>query len=347
MPELETHERLGVLGFKDQHYNLTSSMSLLCDTQNPDDRKKMLKSFGNGLFKKENLREEGGSSVGGGGDIRALLIKKQILAEIIKTEGQVTLDFLTAYQGINFEPIASDEINYVALHYEYRNAFSIERLGPLPRVPLINGYQEIISIWVPMHAWESSASEKKRINKDIREKILGLFPASPKKKAVRMIPLCNGKYKMPFPYSNDSDVVYLQYSRGRAIKNCDTIDGQQSMSITTPGLPEEATPFEPGKYYYDCRWKLGKGEYRQLVSIGAGRSNIYSFNVDLEEKLSAWANILFDEMGDAKRAQMFFVREGEDLTKSKRLQKDLKSASDSISMSYKGQNLSFNCKRRN
>lgn len=348
MPDLELHEALGALGYEDQQYNLSSGLRLLLDAENPEDRKKILKSFSKGLFKEENLRIEGGSSVGGGGDIRALLIKKEVLADIIKEEGQVTLDFLTAYPGINFEPIASNQVNYVALHYEFRNAGSIKAMGPMPRVAITNGYQELISVYVPMHAWEKSAAEKKRIQKEIREKIVGLFPASPKRKAVRLLPICNGTQKMRFPHSNDSDVVYLQYNRGSALKNCFGFEDQTAIIVTTPALPEDAYPLEPGYYHYACTFTLGKLSNRQLIKIAppSEGGHVQGLSIALDDGDSVHAMTRFNTDGKADWAMISLSKEGQAFGKALRVKKDLTVNDSSISIPYKKQSLSFSCKRR-
>jgi hypothetical protein len=267
LADLELHEALGALGYDDRHYSLSSSLHLLLEAD-PATQNKLLDLYGASFFKKENLmnrRDDGGSSVGGGGDITTLLIKNLVLADILKTKN-VGLDFLQAYPAIDFEPILSSEVDYIALNYKFRSQEAIANAGPLPGVLPQKNYQELLSVYVPLPLWEKGPEMRQRIIQDIKKKILTLLPGG-----------------QVWDWFADRDALYIKKVRESMISGKNEMS-QYANESTAPSLPESAQPPLPGQIYFECTYTQGQGHYTYLVHAPFGRSQLQSTSIGLSDK---------------------------------------------------------------
>ena len=343
-PDLELHEALGALGYEDNQYALSTSLRVILETKSSAERQILLKNFGKTIFTEDNMkiRLDGGSSVGGGGDIRTLLIKNQVLSEILNSSRKVSVEFYVSYPLINFEPIAKTDVDYVALNYKYRKTTVTTSGGALARVPIRNGYQELITVYVPMTRWQKP-DQRPALITEIKGKILGLFPADAAATATVRLAICEKAQTMLFPATDDSSVRAVQTVRGGLLKGCDGL-GDFWNEVWAPRLPEEAVPPAAGFYYYQCSFTMGTANKTQAIAIHENNPVRQMLQVDLTDTTRAVSISEFDGKGGIGR--MYFVFFVNDKMGKPTAIKNISSLKDAfITTDFEGETLRFGCVR--
>lgn len=222
---LKLHEALGVLGYNDEKYALSASIQILLNVDGDDLPKLLQQQYGKTYFKKDSLFQTGGSSVGGGGDGEALVLKMEILDEILLTETYVDRQFLLDYPQVVFEPIGdkkSDKFNGI-FEYKIKVINNAANYGMIEGVRRDRFFQEAITIYYP--EMDRSTPEGKSLfeytKAKVKEMILGIYPLNEAEGTVSMTP------KECLAGSNKSDIKY----RKTESKNLMAIQLIRSMTI--------------------------------------------------------------------------------------------------------------------
>jgi hypothetical protein len=345
LADLELHEALGTLGYEDNQYALSTSLRVLAETESAETREKLKKTLEKGVFSEKNLRNQhdGGSSVGGGGDIRALIIKNQVLAEILKENRKVSMDFLTNYPLINFEAIYSDQMDYVSLQYAYRSHAALANVGSMNRVPFSkDGTQELFTVFVPVAYWSKGAKQRKILMKELKRKVTGLFPVSDKPK-MRTFKICQGSQKVTVPASRDQEVVNIQAVRAGYKTGCDRA-AEFASSFTTPGLPDGVLVPEPGSFYFDCSFVKGAARRDETVRVSASTPrHAQMIDVKLTPEIRLMAIPIF--AGSRLESILLRLEKGDEVIEKK--EKTITSPNDTTtSIIFQGEKIVFGCVRR-
>lgn len=344
LPDLELHEALGALGYEDNSYVLSSALRTLLDVKEPQKRQQLLREYGQDLFSKPSLkiRTEGGSGVGGGGDIRALVIKHQVLSSLLRTHPRISSDFLVIYPQINFEPVYAASLDYVSLQYKYQSLKGVQSGQVFPRVPLKNGRQEQFTVYIPVAFWDKKES-RPALLEEVKRKILGLFAVEAKTAGAITLSLCQGTKQMNFPSTQDHSVLTIQKIRGEMNLGCDPTQ-DFATTVWAPSLPDDAMPPVAGSLYYTCQYVGPAGQINLRFGVaaqGQGLLKIHHAEVGPQADLQALTQ--FD--GNGNLIRMFFLL-NEDGKSTRTPFREVKSMKDaSIDYDYKGAKINFNCKR--
>lgn len=286
---------------------------------------------------------DGGSSVGGGGDIRTLLVKHQVLANILKTSKNISVEFLTMYPQIGFEPIYDKSVDYVPLRYDHRPQAALKKMGPRPRVSIKNGAQELITIYVPVQYWDRKDT-RPALLAEIKKKVVGLFPVNQKSGAAQAIPICDKTQTMYFPATDDSQVIAVQKVRGGLIRGCDSMKDYDT-TFWAPGLPAEAMPAVAGFRYALCTFGTAQNAEERKFGLPDGQSISQHFSGQLSEtsRLSALAQ--FD--GKGVLYQMLFMVYKDQNGKPEFIKKQITSMKDAfITYNYNGLEIKLSCRNK-
>lgn len=175
-PQLELHEVMGALKINDHNYSASTALELIRNAKDAVQRDKLIKNLSSGVLNQRNLQTRGGgTSVSGGGDVNALVLKRLVYQSIL-AETQPSLDFLTNYPDIAFEPDYNPKQQIVSMDYLWRDATDLAAGNTLPTVTLdpSKNYQELIVIRIPALAWRKKSLRKKIIG-DLKLRITGMF----------------------------------------------------------------------------------------------------------------------------------------------------------------------------
>lgn len=207
---LELHEALGALGYRDHNYAQTSSMIILNRVTDEIQRKHLVESFGKRVFDKANLKVAGGgSSVGGGGDLSALLLKLAVLDEILKSNSLLDLGFYPLFVEINFEPTPAP---FIEVEYHLAKDSSLIRGAPTGKE-----FFELLTVAFPENKISPSIISK------IGKIIVGLVPTHAKvNKHIIRIDGCANQNGVIYPETHDSTLITLQMMRASFLLNCES-----------------------------------------------------------------------------------------------------------------------------
>lgn len=235
MADLELHESMGALGYDDRAYALSSAIKLLSKTKEPQKLNQLLKVFGKEIFSKTKNLKDSGTSVGGGGDLIALVAKERSLSFLL-TNRYPTLDFLAAYPRINFEPNYQADAQELAIDYDYDRYYT----GPK---------REIITIVVPALLWQKDEASRLAIIQEALDSVLSFFPAYPNSETITFTPIaCKNGEKITFPKPRNGVYRQIQEFRGSMIFNC---GGESAIRFRYPYFP-------PARAVSPSRFSLGE-----------------------------------------------------------------------------------------
>jgi hypothetical protein len=230
IPQLELHEALGALGINDRQYVFSTSLHEINQTKKAKDREVLTKAFGRSIFRDSNLYQ-GGSGVGGGGDLLSLQVKNRVLQEIEKQGIRPSMEFYLKFPLISFEPF-NDNKDFVGLEYELRLPQMIKTEGALSGIPIENGMQEAVKIFIPMRYWEKSETYRKRIVQYSVDVVTGIFQLSPASKIKsRTPPGCPASKTVKYPVTGNGSIITIQDWRSAILLGC-----QNDYGIPTTGL---------------------------------------------------------------------------------------------------------------
>lgn len=196
------HEALGALGYNDYNYALSTSLMMIQSLP------ETTKSLGDAFFNTKSL-ENGGSSVGGGGDTTSLEIKSIVLKSIQKNP--VSLDFLANYAGITFEPLDEEENQSVMIFYKVHIKKGLLRKSIFRGVRQDRRYEELVTLFYPRAIWNKSPEVREEIISFIRYGILSLYPANSNTPMVNIGPISECEDKplwIPKDRSTGADLVH-------------------------------------------------------------------------------------------------------------------------------------------
>ncbi len=226
---LELHEALGVLGYQEDTYAQSGALSLLNKvSQNPSLRNQLIKSYGETVFRKDNLlaKEGGGSSVGGGGDSDALMLKDKVITEILASNIALDSDFYLQYPLIRFEPLEYPGLQALYLNYEYEPSPD----GSVPRLKPNQKYEELFTILFPALMWRKTELQEK-IVRETRKMLEAVFPIYLNAESEEGTPLdCSADVKVQFKKTDDRDMQLIQKVRSGLITGCNMKTNQMSVS---------------------------------------------------------------------------------------------------------------------
>jgi hypothetical protein len=178
---LELHECLGALGYREDSGNLSSAIDLINRAVDPGIQKRLVELFGKKIFSKDNLKESksgGGTSVGGGGDINGLMMKRFVLDKILSMTPSVSGEFLINFVQIAFEP---DNKNKFTPRYPIGFVYTILPDYKSAHYQLLGSLEDLrdqegLSVVFSKTAWNSQTSREKMIGL-IAKKILDFYPS--------------------------------------------------------------------------------------------------------------------------------------------------------------------------
>lgn len=338
LPQLELHEVLGSLGYRDDRTALSSALVILDRTERADDRDALARFYGNDLFRGRQLlarREDGGSSVGGGGDLATIDVKAKTLEYVRQARGAESLasDFFRKFPRINFEPVRHAGVNQVTLVYRYARK---------PR-----GFEEFLSVLVPMSRWTKDRAARWKLLAEISEKLLALFPTAPGGATRRFRPeACAEGTNVVFPATNDPAVAAIQDIRGRIQRRCRLDELDLAFERTAPALPAEARPKPPGFHHFHCefRYPTMAAPYESEPNIPEGVSSSYSvaFGVDQGDYLAGVLTVA--RSGDLAALGIAYKSPAGEWSQAS--DAHVTSAGGSARMLIHGKALQFRCERR-
>ena len=233
LAHLELHEAMGALGYHDEDTSLSTALDVISKIEDRGNREQLARQYGSKLFRRGNFRMAGGSSVCGGGDLNALFIKDQIVADLQSIGHGASLDFLVAYPRLNIEPVYLAAMKSISVQYKYAN------------------HEESLGIYIPMARWQLGPQEQHRMLEEIRNDILQLIPQ-------------NGK----FPEARDPGAREVQIFRTRMISHDGSIADEFKM--TFPALPFGTAPEDAEHRFYKCTWSLGQRSMSQDLEFKRG-----------------------------------------------------------------------------
>lgn len=221
LDKLEMHESFGALGLghHDLNYELTTALGILNDLKDQKTRKAMVSTYAKTLFR--NLSSGGGVSVGGGGDLIAIVAKTRVLQLILKAPITPSKDFLVNYPKVVFEPFYKPEMQFVGMEYSLNNSSGQK--------------QEVMKIYVPALKWESSEKYRNQITNEIADKILSLFMSHSQQTTVSVTPLfCAENHKITFPQAKDPAIRSMQTLRATIFAPCKDVMTIHGVTIRSP-----------------------------------------------------------------------------------------------------------------
>lgn len=261
LPTLENHESLGAAGYNDRNYAMSSALSTLNQMRSEKDREKLAEDLGTTIFDKDEMFSSGtGTSVGGGGDLIALVTKTRVLEEFMKRQKDLSWDFLRRFPEIGFEPLYLRSQQFVALRYQARPA-APERFGlqalPGVRVDRRHGTQELISVYVPALLWQKGPEQRRAIVEEIIGYLADLFPVTDRELLRPIEGLgCIGGQNLEFPRARSAHTALVQRSRAALLTGCDPSSVIHDIKIPSFEAPEdESAKTNPSAF--KCRLKAG------------------------------------------------------------------------------------------
>ncbi len=219
-PILQLHESLGVLGYNDERYAMSTALTLLSKEKDMKLQKQLIQSFGQSLFHKDNMLAAGGSSVGGGGDEASLDLKVKFIHEIISTTDiHFFPDLFTKYLEIDFKQFADKERQFVGLQYEAMRKEISTHIGANDGLRRTEEIQEFITIYYPQ-SWRDG-KKRNLIAKEAFRKIIYIFPPDQHLLDTwTFTPYGCDKQSVTYPWVSDIDLQNIQYERASLISNC-------------------------------------------------------------------------------------------------------------------------------
>ena len=217
---LELHETLGVLGYRDHTYAQSSALNILRKASSSFLRQKLVDTYGKTIFNKENLKAAGGSSVGGGGDLTAIIIKNKVIDDVMKSNVTVDPDFYVQYPEINFEPFVNSRDQFVGIEYQFKLKDSDVDVISFRGSMAGQSYQELFTVHFPALKWVSAKNQEQIVN-EIKTKLLGLFPTYSEVPQAQIIPEgCRPDLKVIYPETDDSGIRIIQSLRSSVMLGC-------------------------------------------------------------------------------------------------------------------------------
>ena len=158
VPTLALHEALGAMGIDDRHYQLSLMFALVARTS-PDDIKtdfilQLLRIMVPARpFHDQRIALAGGggsTSVAGGGDVNALLIKYEVLLHLLKSSAEFYPSFFVWFLNHPYEPSYDDTDQWI-------------RLQPGSSI------WPLYSTVVPIHIWINKPQLRKQMIRELSE----------------------------------------------------------------------------------------------------------------------------------------------------------------------------------
>lgn len=303
LPDLELHELLGALRYEDNQYEISTSLRLLHETKSPELRQKLLNNFSNTLFTKERLKiYDGGSSVGGGGDIRALHIKNYILKKILSSRSSVSADFYRSYPLINFEPVDDPRMDVAVMRYWARGPEALKKLGYKERIPVYNNVQEMIYLYIPMNRWQDPRARAELLE-EIEEKILVLFP-SPGQQMIQ-VPICDKKFSISVPATQHLNILRLIRDRAETHANCHGLREWEHETFA-PSFAEGIVVKNPGVHYYKCTFEWDGESFTQDLKFKDGEGSNLTTLWHISEDVIIGGRTLLNRKGEVTHMQLIY-----------------------------------------
>jgi hypothetical protein len=260
LSQLEMHELLGALHYNDHTYAISTALEVINQAKTSAELAQAEKGYESTIFAKNFLVADdfdGGSSVQGGGDLRTLFIKMEVLHAIVDRAGglsQLSSDFLLQYPKIDFEPITNKEAEDVVLDYRLKSS---------------DGHSaEQFAVFVPLHRWQREGATRATLLQEIERKVLEIFPA---KRGVgtnlmEVKPFCAGGASITFPATTDPQVRSLQIERAALLSGC-FHDPNENFEMQVPSEDARNLPLQAATIYLDCAFKIDGRNYDYQESI--------------------------------------------------------------------------------
>lgn len=229
---LELHEALGALGYRDGNYSQTTALKMLTAVKDQALKQKLIEIFGATIFNDKNLKAaRGGSSVGGGGDSEALVVKNRIFDELLKSGTPLMPEFYVEYLEINFEPWDESEGQHVWAQYEVASRARSRLTFPSARQD--NKFYEILTFFYPSLLWKKPELQEKILS-EITGVLLAVFPAFKLKESVLVRPGgCPAEAQLRYPKTTDRSARLIQNARVRIRFGCEPLD-EGVIYVTSP-----------------------------------------------------------------------------------------------------------------
>lgn len=341
-PQLELHEAFGAMGYDDRDYSLSTALKTLDMVKSRNQVLSLQAQYGSKLFQNPVLRQEGGTSVSGGGDLVTLYIKAQVLDLLMQEQpssgefSQEFVRFLETFPRIDFEPLAKTALTQVYLEYDYR--FQLKA----------NQQPESFTIGVPMTRWNVGDQARHQLIAEIAQKITGIFPARGGVVTRRFHPTsCAATAPtVTYPMTTDPDVASIQDFRAAAELGCVHEDHMVEYSRVAPALPHEDEPRQAGRFYFQCGFRYGGTgnlDYTVSSAVGTNQSASVGGSLDGSDTMDGTALLSGDGRIRALALRYHADNGNVDLSAGPVVAKDADHAS--IELRVRNQTLLFTCQK--
>lgn len=358
-PQLELHEALGALKYNDRYYAVSTALSQLAQTKDTSIKAKLLTLFADTVLTdvSSNSTSGTGTSVGGGGDAKALIVKNRVLANILKTEKNISWDFLSIYPEIAFEPFYESQQQFVAVKFQgWRPGVGI---APIPGVRFRAGkYQELVSIYFPALLWDKDSASREKILREIQAKVVDLFPPYLDSLMLRFNPgWCAEKDSFSFDKTKSSDFARVQRLRATLRNNCDV---SFITEIRVPKFLDSHGNYVTSRkteqqlknqVAYACSLKSDEYTQSETVYVDRRSPGVIAKNLAMNDsRSSAASNIaIFIETGSEAEIKSLTIVNVDAPSTSSNKAKSLSPTGDTVLAKLKsvfGQNIQYACVRK-
>ena len=266
--QLELHEAMGALGYNDGTYALSTALTILSKTKDPVARATLANEYGEDLFRKGIFKVAGGSSVSGGGDLNALVIKNAVLNSFLTEPENLGPDLIEIFPSISFEPIYVKDASQVVTRYKLRGPKGILEEGNIPGTHTDHGVQDVLIVFVPIPVWQRSEQSRRQVIEEIKSRLMDLYPPLPRKLFESKIP--SGCGFKNFTFLTDSFGLTLNMTTLRTTKEWFKRGCAKSSDLVGThywgdgDLPWGGDPDDASHNFYICHWQVGesKGEVK-------------------------------------------------------------------------------------
>lgn len=235
--QLELHEVMGASGLMDDDYSLSTSLMMIATLPDGPPYRALVKELANGVFRKR--RFAGGSSVSGGGDINALIVKRAVFARLQADPTQLGPDLLEEFPSVRFEPLYVKEAT-IAMR------FTLSKTG------------SFITIFVPMNRWGDPNSHRAAMVEEISMRLLEIFPPLARRELETGIPKGCGFKDVTLEADGFRDIsmATLRATREWYRRGCQKI-GEVTRTWGSGGIPFGGSPEEAAHDFMKCDIAIG------------------------------------------------------------------------------------------
>lgn len=256
--QLELHEVMGAIGLRDDDYSLSTALMLIATLPEGPSLRSLVSELGQGLFRKRQYA--GGSSVSGGGDIGALIVKNAVFERLRSRPADLGDDLLEEFPRVRFEPVYVKGAG-VALRYTLEQD------------------RNFLTIFVPMKSWTESADRRDAIVENIAFRLRDIFPPLARRQFESLIPKGCGFKDLTLLRDGAGPLTMstVRTTREWFRRGCGrSIDGVRSWG--QGAIPFGGSPEEAAHDFLKCKISLGSVEAVKEIAVSRpATSSLYAW----------------------------------------------------------------------